>query len=475
MHKAFVLALAIVALLMPLVCLADEEETEQPEQQQTGTTDHGFIFGSYGRVQITSDFDGHPGREINVVSHGPRLAEPSYAEVDLGYRLVKDDGPAMKELFTLALFEPFYHYSGDVEQYLAVRNLYAEARGFIPYISIWAGSRMYRGDDVYLLDYWPLDNLNTIGGGLGFNNWGVDLKAHLGVNRLDNDYQFQRVKVPNEGFGSSEMVMLERQRWIYSFRGQYRLTAIPGPLAMKFVLYSEYHRLPKGERIPKELIQDEVPDYIPDHIQEKLPEETGYKVGGEIGLDGIPPNGFVNLFVAYSADLAAYGEWGVPWGLNTSDKTEGATDLVVALSGNWESRWVGVMAGAMLRRFEDADPNEYDIDDYWEGVFALRPVVYITDYFHQGIELSYQQHYPFGLDPGTNSQEIPEIWQISVLELLSWDRGNYARPQFRIVYTYSMLNDAARNRFPKDDIRRGDSEQHFIGLGVEWWFNSSYR
>ena len=28
-------------------------------------------------------------------------------------------------------------------------------------MGIWAGSRMYRGDDIYLLDFWPLDNLNT--------------------------------------------------------------------------------------------------------------------------------------------------------------------------------------------------------------------------------------------------------------------------------------------------------------------------
>ncbi|MDP8257785.1 MAG: carbohydrate porin [Candidatus Alcyoniella australis] len=434
----------------------------------------GFHFGSYGRVQFTSDLDGHPGREINVVSHGPRLAEESYVELDFGYGLARPD-LAVDLQFTLALFEPFYHYSGDAQQYLAVRNLYAEASQFLPRLSLWVGSRMYRGDDVYLLDCWPLDNLNTIGGGVGFADWGLDLRAHMGVNRLNNDYQLQTIEIPNAGFGSSEYTILDRQRWIYSLRSAYRLSALPAPLGMDFVLYGEFHRLPQGERIPPELIEDQVPDYDPEDIKDKLPQESGYKLGGEVSLIGIPPQGFIKLFVAYAADLAAYGEWGVPWGLNTNGKTRGASELTLALSGNWESRWVGVMLGAEARRFEDADPNEFDIDDYWEGVAVLRPIVYITDHFHQGLEISYQQHYPFGLDPSTDEQEVPEVWQLSVLELLSWDRGNYARPQFRLVYTLSKLNSAARRRFPEGDTRRNDELQHFIGLGVEWWFDSSYR
>jgi hypothetical protein len=28
---------------------------------------------------------------------------------------------------------------------------------------------MYRGDDVYLLNWWPLDNLNMVGGGARYN------------------------------------------------------------------------------------------------------------------------------------------------------------------------------------------------------------------------------------------------------------------------------------------------------------------
>ena len=47
----------------------------------------GFHFGSYGRVGISSDANGGPGRQMNIARHGPRLGEGPYLELDLYYRL----------------------------------------------------------------------------------------------------------------------------------------------------------------------------------------------------------------------------------------------------------------------------------------------------------------------------------------------------------------------------------------------------
>ena len=60
-----------------------------------------------------------------------------------------------KVVATLALFPPFFHFSGDELQSIALRNLYAQA--IYKDWTLWAGSRMYRGDDIYLLDWWPLE------------------------------------------------------------------------------------------------------------------------------------------------------------------------------------------------------------------------------------------------------------------------------------------------------------------------------
>ena len=49
----------------------------------------------------------------------------------------------------------------------------------------------------------------------------------------------------------------------------------------------------------------------------------------------------------------------------------------------------------------------------------------------------------------------------------------FARPELRLLYAVSLLNDGALDRYPEDDPRYGRDVQHFLGVGAEWWFNSS--
>ena len=70
-------------------------------------------------------------------------------------------------VFVPAYSGDLFHFTGNFSQNFAIRNAYAEVENLgISGLSLWAGSRMYRGDDIYLLNFWPLDNLNTIGGGV---------------------------------------------------------------------------------------------------------------------------------------------------------------------------------------------------------------------------------------------------------------------------------------------------------------------
>lgn len=435
-----------------------------------------FTFGSYGRVQINSDTEGHPGRSTNVVTHGPRIFEPSYGEIELAYKMDADDGFGSKVLFTLALFEPFAHYSGEYDQAFAVRNMYAECWGFVPHVPwlhLWAGSRMYRGDDIFLLDFWPLDNLNTIGGGLIFNWRFLDVRTHVGVNRLNDDYDFQTIKTPGAGYGAGETVLLDRQRVITSGKITYTQQNIYRTFGMKFSVYGEHHKLPDGEQVPPDLIEDKLPEYDPDMIVHDLPADSGWVAGGQVGFFSFGPYSHGNLFFRWAQDLAAYGETGVPFGTNNDNTAKGAYEMVTGLSANWEFKWAGCMAGGYLRKFKDADVNVYDTDDFMEGAIVARPVAYITEHLHQGFELSYQQHVPFGLEPASGDQQIPEVFQFSFLEMVSAGRGNYNRPQFRLTYTISKPNEAARNTYGYRDQRRMKSTDHYLGFGVEWWFNSS--
>jgi hypothetical protein len=111
-----------------------------------------FEFGSYGRVYASSDLRGGTGRGTNVVAFGPRIVdEGSYAELELRRedkftKVASTHEVKSRVVATLALFPPFFHFTGKALQNIGLRNLYAQ--GTYDRLTLWAGSRMYRGDDI---------------------------------------------------------------------------------------------------------------------------------------------------------------------------------------------------------------------------------------------------------------------------------------------------------------------------------------
>ena len=105
-------------------------------------------------------------------------------------------------------------------------------------LSLWIGSRMYRGDDIYLLDFWPLDNLNTIGGGVRLAlRSRTSLAWHVGVNRLKDLYQYQEAAVPGLNNTSENVVLMNRQRVIISLKAVQEFGGKRGALGGKVKLY----------------------------------------------------------------------------------------------------------------------------------------------------------------------------------------------------------------------------------------------
>jgi hypothetical protein len=183
----------------------------------------------------------------------------------------------------------------------------------------------------------------------------------------------------------------------------------------------------------------------------------------------------VNLFVRFSRGLAAYDELAVPHGFDRNRSVDSAWMTRVGTSFNVEHSRFAVTGGAYLEWFRDADDNTFDPDDRVDGVFALRPTVYLTRHLHQAFEASYQRRIPNGINPHTDTFLEPAMWQLGVIPTVSLDRGAFARPQIRAMYVVSLLNEGVLAEYPEDDPRHGRDVQHFLGVGVEWWFNSSYR
>ena len=111
------------------------------------------------RVGIGSDLRGHTGygRQRRVVRLAPGKAGVSRAELLLrrqtsGWRRRRTRPSRWRVIFVPAFSGDLFHYTGNFSQNIAIRNAYAEVENLgLRGLTLWAGSRMYRGDDVIRL------------------------------------------------------------------------------------------------------------------------------------------------------------------------------------------------------------------------------------------------------------------------------------------------------------------------------------
>ncbi len=427
----------------------------------------GFSFGSYGRVVVSTDLRGHQGRGANIVSHGTRVDESTYAELEV-HR--DDDFGAVRTrvVATLGIMGPLFHESGQFTANLAIRNLFLEERGAIHRdLTLWVGSRMYRGDDAYLLNWWPLDNLNTVGGGARFDAGDhVTIAAHFGLNRLDNNYQYQSISVvPREGFGAAQVVLLDRPRFIGSLKATWWLNGRNARSGLKVSLYGEAHGLPEGVR--------RNPDT---GLFEGLSADTGFVAGAQVGIYTGERNTYVNLWFRYGQGLGAYNDLAVPYTLTAAQTSTLARDVVLAAAGNWERGPFALLGAAYVRYFRDADAAVYSRNQMWEGTIVVRPTVWIGQHVGISLEGSYQAVTMNMLDPVTGvGPRSASVWRFGIIPFVSpAGRGSFTRPHLRVIYALTARDDGARRMYAPDDPFARNVLEHFLGLGCEWWFNSSY-
>lgn len=464
-----------VSLLFTIALMGSEEAkadlaTKKVDNQREQAVSP-FTFGSYGRIGFASSLDKLSGYETNLVSHGSRIELSPYQEIWMNYdftdKVSAADGARVRLITATAFTENYFHYDGQFDVKTAIRNMYIDIDNVpVKNLNLWVGSRMYRGDDIYLFDFWPLDNLNTMGAGLGYSYkmepGELFFKLHMGVNRIDegevkDPYQYDYYSVPLKGgAGKTDILILDRQRYISSFMAGFRTN-----MNLNFKLYGEYHVIGKGE-------------HKKDGVTEELPEDSGFVIGFQATYYGFSKNGYAHLFAKYAKDLAAYGEMGIPYGVNNEKKSTGAHEFLVGLTANYEHDLFGAMVGGYFRTFKDADVNTYDTDDYSEGIVDLRLVYYATRTIHLATEFSYQMLKTTNLDIDTNKQESYNLFKIAVMPTLSPNgKGNLMQPQIRLVYTFSKYNDAAQNHYLyEEDPRSSKSTHHYLGIMTEWWFNN---
>lgn len=453
-----------------------EAKPPQPEAKPPQPADTGrFEFGSYGRLMIGSDLRGGTHRPANVVAFGPRLVdEDSYAEIELRREDTFKDDVKSRVVTTLALFPPFFHFTGKPMQNIGLRNLYAQ--GQYQRLTLWAGSRMYRGDDVYLLNFWPLDNQNTVGGGVGVRLPPADhtlVALHVGMQRLDTPYQFQALPaVAPLGFGTVDTLKLDRPRLVETLKVTHFLRNGPGRtifrgddgVGFKFIAYGELHQLSAGVQR----------DLVAPNRDRALPDEIGWMLGGQVGYWTGVRDTFANVFVRHARGIAAYDPLVAPTTFANDLSTRGASETRIAFSSNWENQYVGVQWAGYLRFFRDASQAVTSSEKYDEGALVARPHVFLGEHFGVAVEGSYQKRrYQLPAPDGEGMREA-SLTRFGLIPYFSPSgRGTFKRPQLRLVYLLSLRDSGARQLYPQEDVFSRRDVEHLLGLSVEWWFNSS--
>ena len=211
--------------------------------------DERFTFGSYGRIGIHTNDELAQPSPTQVTHFGPRLLLGNYLELILDGRALKRKKQGnVRVVTTMSLGNRFAHYDGNFDSRRGcVRQAFVEATQLMGSAGyVWVGSRMARGDDIYFLNFWPLDDLNIVGGGVGFKKNRFSSEVIVGLNRVFEGYQVQQVAVPAIDFGQTEIDALNRQRAISALKlgqeygGGKRL-------GIKWKLYGEFHYLADGE------------------------------------------------------------------------------------------------------------------------------------------------------------------------------------------------------------------------------------
>ena len=440
--------------------------SEAPPSLAPAATPTGFDFlngrielGSYGRAAVGSDLTGRLGKSANVVAHGPRLIEDPYAELEV--RREDTFGPVKSRVVaTVAFFAPFFHFSGDVSQHIALRNLFAE--GTVGGLTLWGGSRMYRGDDIYLLNFWPLDDLNTVGGGASYRfSTGTELRAHVGLQRLDQRSQTQAVLAPNPlGFGAVSVARLDRPRLIESLKLTHEFKAGAG--GVRVSLYGEAHQLSAGVSRNTATGDETV-----------LPADGGGMFGAQ--LTGWLPNGrFVHVWARHALGLGVYDELTTPVTFANDRTTRGANSTRLATAAGWDSSSFGVLLGGYLDLVRDAGVSSSTAQKYDEGAIAARGQWYASRWFGLAVEASYQRRIYSLVDPATGQLRSGGVTQLGVMPFFSpLGQGLFARPQLRLIYSLSLRDAGARSFYAADDVTSQRGVEHYLGVSVEWWFNSS--
>ena len=451
---------------------------EEPKPDAEKVPESGFFFGSYGRVVAGTHPDLSAPRDPDIVWMGSRLDEGTWVQFDVQRQdYWKEAGATTRVVALLGIQGPLFHQHNEWSLKLAARNLFVEEKDLlVKGLSIWLGSRMYRGDYLQLVAFWPLDWVDTVGGGARYDlpSNKTFFAIHAGLAEPNTLFFKQTLDVPMplNQIATVPATILDRQYLIASAKASHTIPIGKGNI--RGVLYGETHQLPAGLRVTDE------------GVQQALPRDSGYVLGAQLSGTTGENKSFGHLMFRYANGLAAgtiFAGRPRPSGFAPDGTMAGAYDWHLFWGMNYEVGPIGLMFDGYVRSFRNAIPGN-DFGDLDEGIAIFRPHFFINDWVGVAVEGSYQAQRRLATQaaaaapgeplPPPGGPHFASVARLAFMPFLTpAGKGNLSLPRFRLIYSMARRDEGAKALYPTEDVYSQRNWEHYIGMHIEWFFKAN--
>jgi maltoporin len=462
-----------------LVCLMAAEESIGQIMYQIPTNQRVNV-GSYGRVGVDWNFEngGSIGRRLNLNnmgSIGGRLEEQDYLEVVPNFNWIPKEGDSTRIYAQLRLSM----YSTSVASFgnststslgglaFAMPEMYVEARNIRGSgVSIWAGARLYRGEDVHIADHFYFNDHSGQGFGVEF---GKTRLAALFVSSTDTTSTVPPYFYLNIKTGTPSTAL--RQRVVLTAEQDFEINE-----SNDITLLGEFHRMADADgEIEIDSVEQEF----------NFPSDYGLVLGirHRHRIKSKRPGSFNHFSLRYGTGIANGGDGG----LSRTWLTYGAPD---SLKQNFQGAYSWAVVNHMLLNFSEkytmngyvifthskgaADTNDRANTFFGREVFnrkydftvGVRNQHYLSDYFHLLTEVHYSQR-----RDGTNPWASMLKFSVAPVYVPTGERDTWARPHLRFVISAARYNDYAQESLysPYLEFTGAREWGYYFGVKAEWW------
>jgi maltoporin len=438
-----------------------------------------FSIGSYGRAGIAYSL-GAPDTEFpqslnlkGMGSIGGRFEENDYFELATAMHfkptIASKDTTKINVQARFAFYTTQGQLIGNVSNKsiggitTALPELFAEANNIMgSNWSVWLGARLFRGDDIHIIDHYYFDDHSGQGVGIKYKNTQVSVIFTGSIDTtstLPPNFYLNIVNgTPSLGLRNRYVSILEHT--LITKKGYVKLLG-------------EFQRLPSG------ISQDANTKY-------NYPADVGYVVGAKYfkNISSKLPGSFNAISARYGAGIANGGDGGssktyVTYGgpnLETNSFKKAYSlalteTFLLNLNKNYSLNGYAIYtksrgASDSLNTTTDYLGKQVLFNRKQDIAFGARGTWYIKNWLHllHEVDLAWRKD---------GTQDFAQMTKFTIAPTLvpTSERSVWARPHFRFVYSVAHYNKFASNNLYSPYLAQSGIKSwgQYIGAKVEWW------